>query len=135
MGTRKAVIKTTENRPRVGDGTPGPGRPPGLANKTTRDVRKAIAILVEGNVHKLEEWITAIAEGDENAARAPDPARAADIFLRVLEYHIPRLSRAEIDATIRSPLEEATDEELADILTKYRLKVQENTERRDPPPH
>jgi hypothetical protein len=32
----------TEEKPLVGDGTPGPGRPPGLQNRTTRLLKEAI---------------------------------------------------------------------------------------------
>lgn len=35
------VIKTEQKR-KVGDGTPGPGRPKGLQNKTTVTIREAI---------------------------------------------------------------------------------------------
>jgi hypothetical protein len=35
------VIKTDQKR-KVGDGTPGPGRPKGLQNKTTVTIREAI---------------------------------------------------------------------------------------------
>jgi hypothetical protein len=60
----------------------------GVPNKSTADVRAAIAQLAEKNVHKLEGWLTRIGR--------TDPGRAADIFLRMLEYHIPKLTRTEI---------------------------------------
>lgn len=60
----------------------------GVPNKSTADVRAAIAKLAENNVHRLEGWLTRIGR--------KDPGRAADIFLRMLEYHIPKLTRTEI---------------------------------------
>ena len=40
--------KNTEKKPRrVGDGTPGPGRPKGLENKTTKLLKEALIIAAE----------------------------------------------------------------------------------------
>ena len=62
----------------------------------TSDVRKAIAAFAESNVGKLQTWLDAIAE--------KDPARAADLFVRVLEYHVPKLARTELSGKDGSPL-------------------------------
>lgn len=70
----------------------GKGRPPGVPNKATRDVRAAIAQFAEGNVDKLQGWL------DRVAAR--DPAKAAEIYLRLLEYHVPRLARTELTGEV-----------------------------------
>lgn len=64
------------------------GRQRGTPNCVTADVRQAIAIFAEENVHKLQEWLDRIAEGD--------PAKAADLYVRLLEYHVPKLARSEI---------------------------------------
>ena len=58
----------------------------------TSDVRKAIAAFAESNVGKLQTWLDAIAE--------KDPARAAHLFVRVLEYHVPKLSRSTVDGEL-----------------------------------
>lgn len=89
------IQKQPEKR-RVGDGTPGPGRPKGLANKTTRDVRKAIALFAENNVDKLQDWLDRL--GDE------DPGRAIDAFAKLIEYHIPKLGRQELTGAEGQPL-------------------------------
>ena len=87
------AVKQTGKKPgkkaRVGDGTPGPGRPKGSTNKATTDVRKAIALFAEKNVSKLQVWIEEIAK--------KDPKAAADLFVRVIEYHIPKLARKEVE--------------------------------------
>lgn len=70
----------------------GKGRPPGTPNKVTRDVRAALAEFAEGNVDKLQGWL------DRVATR--DPAKAAELFVRVLEYHVPKLARTEINGEI-----------------------------------
>lgn len=69
-------------RPKTG------GRRAGTPNKSTVDVRASMALLAERNVAKLEEWLTATAE--------TNPAKAADLLLRALEYHIPKLARNEL---------------------------------------
>jgi len=76
-------------RPKTG------GRKRGTPNIISRDVRQAIAAFAEGNVHKLQEWLEAIAR--------TDPAEAADLFVRVLEYHVPKLARSEVDVRAHPP--------------------------------
>lgn len=71
------------------------GRTKGAINKTTKDVRECIAMFAENNVSKLEEWLNKTAEGDPENNVKPDPGKAADLFLKVIEYHIPKLNRTE----------------------------------------
>ena len=73
-------------------GDPRAGRPKGVPNKATADVRAALAQFAEGNVEKLQKWLDRIAKND--------PAKAADIYLRVLEYHVPKLSRTELSGEL-----------------------------------
>lgn len=65
----------------------GGGRPKGSPNKATTQAREAIALFVEGNVDRLNGWLDAIAEDS--------PKDAFDRFMAVVEYHVPKLSRAE----------------------------------------
>lgn len=50
-------VKQTVKK-RVGDGTPGPGRPKGVPNKTTRAAKEAFALAFEGigGVSALKAW-------------------------------------------------------------------------------
>lgn len=64
------------------------GRVKGMPNRTTHDVRKTIALIAERNVARLEEWLARVAKDD--------PDKAADLFLRMIEYHIPKLQRSEL---------------------------------------
>jgi hypothetical protein len=81
----------------------GMGRPKGVPNKATKDVKEAIARFAEGNVHKLEEWLETIAYGDGDQVK-PDPAKAADLYMKVIEYHIPKLARTELAGDKDNPL-------------------------------
>jgi hypothetical protein len=72
------------------------GRPAGVPNKATQDVRAAIARFAESNVEHLNGWIAQVAE--------TDPGRALDLYLRALEYHTPKLSRAEVTGENGGPV-------------------------------
>ena len=74
---------------------PGPGRPKGLANKTTQDARAAIAAFVDNNAHRLTGWLDSVAEGDPGNDVKPNPGRAFELLQSVVEYHIPKLARVE----------------------------------------
>lgn len=79
------------------------GRPKGSPNRATADVRAAIAVFAEGNAHKLQDWLDRIAEGSDGVR--PDPAKAADLYLRAIEYHIPKLARTEVTGQDGGPVE------------------------------
>src|SRR6516162_6012835 len=64
------------------------GRSKGTPNRITSQVREAIADFAEANVGKLQAWLDAVA--------AKDPGKAAELFVRVLEYHVPKLARTEV---------------------------------------
>ena len=63
------------------------GRKAGVSNKTTADVREAIALIAQRNIGNFEAWIGQVA--------TTDPYKAADLFLKAIEYHIPKLARTE----------------------------------------
>tara|TARA_R110000787_G_scaffold99632_2_gene204270 strand:+ start:1246 stop:1521 length:276 start_codon:yes stop_codon:yes gene_type:complete len=69
-------------------GTPKTGgRKAGVGNKITVEVREAIALIAQRNVGNFEKWLGAVA--------VDDPGKAADLFLKAIEYHIPKLARSE----------------------------------------
>jgi hypothetical protein len=72
------------------------GRPKGTPNKSTAAVREAIALFAEQNVGKLQAWLDATAKRN--------PEKAADLFLRALEYFTPKLARTEVTGEDGSPL-------------------------------
>jgi hypothetical protein len=64
----------------------GGGSRKGVPNKATADVRAAIALIAERNIEAFEGWLQDI----------EDPAKRCDVFLRAIEYHIPKLQRTEL---------------------------------------
>lgn len=67
---------------------PGAGRPPNTPNKATVNARAAIADFVDGNAERLVGWLDRMAEDN--------PKAAFDSFMSVVEYHIPKLARTEV---------------------------------------
>lgn len=57
----------------------------GIPNKSTARVRAAVSRIAEQNIDKVQDWIEAI----------DDPKQRLDLFIRLLEYHIPKLARVE----------------------------------------
>jgi hypothetical protein len=75
------------------------GRPKGSPNKSTAMAREAIATFVEGNTHKMQEWLQQVAEGvrndDDKFIVLPNPEKAFGMLQSVMEYHLPKLARTE----------------------------------------
>jgi hypothetical protein len=79
-------------------GTPNKGgRPKGSLNKATLDVRNALRLIAERHVGNLNGWVQRISK--------KDPARAADLVLRMFEYFIPKVSRLEVSGRDGQPIE------------------------------
>lgn len=83
------------------------GRRPGVTNKATADARAAIGQFVDGNAHRLQGWLDAIAAGVKNEEGeyvvAPNPEKAFNLFQSVVEYHVPKLARSESTTTLQGP--------------------------------
>jgi hypothetical protein len=84
-------IKQQTNNPK--------GRPKGSPNKSTAMAREAIAQFVEGNAHKMQEWLEQVAIGVKNDDNKfivlPNPEKAFGMLQSVMEYHLPKLARTE----------------------------------------
>lgn len=70
--------------PRVKTG----GRTKGVPNKATANAREAIALLVNENAGRMQQWLDRIAEEE-------GPMAAWRCMTDVIEYHIPKLARTE----------------------------------------
>ena len=84
------------------------GRKPGVPNKSTTMAREAIARFVDGNAHKMQEWLEQVANGvknDENKyVVLPNPEKAFGMLQTVMEYHIPKLARVEQVGDVTAPV-------------------------------
>lgn len=82
---------------------PKGGSRKGIPNKATANAREAIARFVDGNADRLNGWLDEIEAKD-------GPKAAFACFTDLLEYHVPKLSRAEIEANVTH---RTLDQELA----------------------
>jgi hypothetical protein len=73
------------------------GRKAGVGNKTTVDVRNAIALIAQDNAGNFARWLNEVA--------SEDPAKAADLYLKAIEYHIPKLARSETTGKDGGPVD------------------------------
>src|SRR6266404_5358847 len=78
---------------------PGAGRQKGRPNNATRNAREAIARLVENNIDRLQGWL-------DDVAQKQGALAALRCLLDLLEYHVPKLTRAEL--IVDKPGEDAT---------------------------
>lgn len=62
-------------------------RTKGSVNRSSRKVRDAIASFANMNAKNFQSWIARVAEDN--------PEKAADLYLKAIEYHIPKLQRTE----------------------------------------
>ena len=93
-------VEPTKPRPPAAD----MGRPKGSLNKATQSVREMIAQVAEQNAPKFAQWLETVALGDGDKVK-PDPGKAAELYLKAIEYHIPKLARTEVSGTDGGPIE------------------------------
>lgn len=63
------------------------GKPKGTPNKTTRDVRAAIAEMAQDRAADVGRWLDEV----------EDPARRLELYARLIEYHVPKLSSVTLN--------------------------------------
>ncbi len=73
------------------------GRSAGIPNKATQEAREAIAEFINGNAHRLQDWLDRVA--------IQDPEKAFSLFQSVIEYHVPKLARTTTVGDPDAPLE------------------------------
>lgn len=65
----------------------GAGRKAGTPNKITKELREVLNDVVEESASNIQTWLDRVA--------SDDPARALELYLKMSEYVIPKLSRVE----------------------------------------
>jgi hypothetical protein len=90
----------------------GAGRPKGTQNKDAKLAREAIARFVDGNAERLQGWL------DEIAADSPE--KAFNAFKDLLEYHVPKLQRTDIQQLDKNgkPADAVSKIEIVHVATK-----------------
>jgi hypothetical protein len=88
------------------------GRPKGSEGKDTKRVREAIAAITEGGITNLNECFDEI--------RTSNPAKFVELYLRLLEYTMPKLR--SIDTNI-----EMGDSLIQKITVEVNAKRAEHT--------
>jgi hypothetical protein len=99
METHKQ-IENTEKRA----GNRGKGRPRGSPNKSTAEVREAVARLISMNIEDADEWLSIVAYGDDELGVKADPGKALDLLTKISEFHIPKLARTEHSGPDNGPI-------------------------------
>lgn len=101
-----------------GQPNPNAGRPPGSINGATQKARVAIAAFVDNNAERLNGWLDAIA--------LESPKDAFDCFMKVVDYHIPKIQRMVVAGDPDAPLQsQLTVAHLINVLpdgTKEKLR-------------
>ena len=64
------------------------GRPKGVQNKTTQEIKDAYKKLLHTNLDNMSQWLGDVA--------ADDPQKALELMLKLSEYIIPKLARQEV---------------------------------------
>lgn len=73
------------------------GRKKGTPNHSTAAVRAVIEQFARQNAPQLQSLFERLAE--------EDPGKAFDLYLRAIEYHIPKLGRQELVGDSGGPVE------------------------------
>ena len=85
---------------------------PAKQRRDVQRVRASLVHLARGNVDKVQMWLDQVAEGvkidymdDEGVAQSryikePDPARALDLFFKMLKFSVPELRAVAVDMNV-----------------------------------
>jgi hypothetical protein len=80
------------NKGQFKPGDPRAGRRTGSANKATSTARTAISAFIEGKAAQVGTLWTQVAE--------KDPAKALELYAKLAEFILPKLSRSTVDGDL-----------------------------------
>jgi len=78
----------------------GKGRPPGALNRSTEQAKLAVARLANNGLDVLRE--------DLEKIRKKDPLEAAKIYLKLLEYIVPKKAQIDLKGEMVQRIEQIT---------------------------
>ena len=76
------------------------GRPPGRLNRSTEQAKLTLARIADEGLDNLKK--------DLQKIRQKDPVRAAELYLKILEYIIPKQQRVEVKGEIEQKIQQIT---------------------------
>jgi len=74
------------------------GRPPGKLNRSTEQAKLTLARIADEGLDNLKK--------DLQKIRQKDPVRAAELYLKILEYIIPKQQRVEVKGEIEQKIQQ-----------------------------
>ncbi len=74
------------------------GRPPGRLNRSTEQAKLTLARIADEGLDNLKK--------DLQKIRQKDPVRAAELYLKILEYIIPKQQRVEVKGEIEQKIQQ-----------------------------
>jgi hypothetical protein len=83
---------------------PESGRKKGVTNKTTAELKAALAAFASRHVDEMSKWLLEV----------EDPAKRIDLTLRAMEYALPKLARTEQVGEDGGPIKQQTQ-----IIVKF----------------
>lgn len=95
--------KQSEQKRRIGDGLPGPGRKKGIPNKATTEFRETVRKLLEDNADNVAFWLSQVATGSHG--KDPAPEKALDLMAKLAEFAAPKLARTEVVGDEKAPVQ------------------------------
>lgn len=78
------------------------GRPKGTPNKTTAEIKEIITRVVGNQLELLESDLTKI--------RKQSPARAAEIYMKMVDYVLPKQTKIDIEGELNHKVEKVVIE-------------------------
>lgn len=97
------------------------GRQKGTPNKITSELRESLKEILEDNITSVNKWIKETAK--------TDPGKAVDLWAKLADFAIPRLSRVETrDVTSVEDLLAMTPDERQKMIIKLQYELQDDDE-------